>query len=90
MPWSRLGAYIELSGLRQADLADTLGVRAPTVNRYSKGVRQPRRAVERKLSEVTFGLITGSNCADPITEAEAASMMAEIERRAAAAGARHD
>lgn len=90
MRLSRLGAYMAARGLLEADLAEKLGVKQPTVNRYANGVRQPRRAVERKIRDLTFEVIHGSNCSEEISEDEAASMMAEIERRAAAAGARHD
>lgn len=85
MAATRLSAYMTAVGMRQADLAHLLGVKAPTVNRYANGLRQPKRPFDRKISELTYGVISGANCADPITDAEAAEMMAEIARREAAA-----
>lgn len=87
MPTSRLSAYIAARGMKQTDFAAVIGVKAPTVNRYANGLRQPKRPIDRKISDVTFGVIHGGNCADPISDAEAADMMAEIARREAAAKA---
>lgn len=83
----RLSAFLFARGLTQADFAASLGVTAPAVNRYVNGERQPKRRVGERLVEQTFGLIHPANCAEKITDIEAAEMMAEIARREAAAKA---
>lgn len=87
MPTPRLSAFITACGQTQGEFAASLGVKAPSVNRYVNGARQPRKAIGRKITARTFGLIHAGNCADLITDAEAAEMMAEIARREAAAKA---
>lgn len=83
----RLSAFLDARGLTQAEFAASIGVTAPAVNRYVNGERQPKRRVGERLLGRTFGMIHPANCAELITEAEAAEMMAEIERREAAAKA---
>lgn len=87
MAVSRLSAFLAARGLKQRDFAASLGVTPPAVNRYANGERQPRKSIGRKIVTQTFGVIHPGNCAEQITDAEAAEMMAEIARREAAAKA---
>lgn len=84
---TRLEAFIRHAAMTQAQLGEKLGVSAPAVSRYAAGERQPRRRVGERLSALTHGEIHAANCAEPISDVQAAEMMAEIARREAAAKA---
>lgn len=90
MPDTRLNSYRHARNFTFEALGERIGVRRQTANRYCLPVgaadhRRPGREASDRLKALTFGVIHAGNYADPITEAEAASMMAEIDRRAAEA-----
>lgn len=86
----RLQLYLRLEKLTQEAFGYRIGVTGVTVGRYCRALsdpdhRRPRRATGQRISDLTHGVIHTGNYADEITDAEAADMMAEIARRAAAA-----
>lgn len=83
---TRLRFYQRLRGLGNDELGHLLGVTGVSVGRYVSGARAPRRRVADRLKALSHGLIHSGNYADEITALEASQMMAEIDRRAAAAG----
>jgi transcriptional regulator with XRE-family HTH domain len=90
---TRLEAYRKLKGLTLAQLGAAIGRTQPQAGRYCKprsapGHNVPQWRVGETIKKLTHGVIDLGNYADEIEADEAALMIAEIERRAAAAGAR--
>lgn len=84
-PVTRIEAFRKAKTLTLQALGAELGRSQPQAQRYCAGITRPGREASDRLKALTFGVIHAGNYADPITETEAASMMAEIDRRAAAA-----
>lgn len=92
MPQTRISAYCSRQWGTFAAFGAAVGVSRQIAQKYClpkahKSHRRPGPHPSDRLRELTHGLIDAGNYADPITEAQAAEMMAEIARREAAAKA---
>jgi len=53
----RLAEYMQQAGLKDAGLAEVLGVRVQSIARYRTGQRVPRPDVMRRIVEITGGAV---------------------------------
>lgn len=92
MPETRIAAYCSRQWGTFAAFGAAIGVSRQIAQKYClpKGHRLHRRPGPKpseSLRTLTHRVIDAGNYADPISDAEAAAMMAEIARREAAAKA---
>jgi hypothetical protein len=57
----KLSKYLSDNRIDQQDFAKSIRVRPPSVSRYVKGERIPRREIARRIAKATLGMVTISD-----------------------------